>query len=410
MIMAKYSRATWLVIACTALATILKIYCAATTWGTNDTGLFQLYGHALYEAGLEKTYEASQYYNHTPALSAVLMGLYWLSSTFALPFPLLLRLPGILADVVTTLMLWRLVSRHMPGRISVGWVCLFALNPVSFMVSGYHGNFDSVLAMFVFLAAYECYRGRVDLSAFYFALAVHVKIAPLILSPIFFFYWLNRGKGARFFVITMSLLLAVWILPLLEFPKVFIHNVFEYGSYWGIWGITYWLRMCPDPQMQFVSFYNLYPIQNEIMMALKILVVAGIMIVGWRRSRLGTDSIFGTLSYSWGIFFVLAPGVLLHYLAWPSCVMMLHARRWWLALLATNSLFLFRCYTVINHGMPWDKGLFTAALLDKWTAWSNIPWVAYIAFLGYFAVKAIREREASQASALAAQALEQSAA
>ena len=380
-----------LIIASIALATVLKIYCAATTWGTNDTGLFQTYAHALYEVGLQKTYETSQHYNHTPVTSDVLMAMHWLSITFPLPFPLLLRLPGILADVVTSLTLWRFAEKHMPGRIAPGWICLFALNPVSFMVSGYHGNFDSVLAMFVFLAACECVRGRVELSALFFSLAVHVKIAPLILSPVFFFHWLHRGKGLRFFAITMGLLLAVWIVPLIEFPRVFIHNVFEYGSYWGIWGVTYWLTKLPDPHMKFVSFYDLYPAQNTIMTVLKAVVVSGILLLAWFRSR--TGRIFETLSCSWAIFFVFAPGVLLHYLSWPSCTMLLHARRWWLVILAASTVFLLRCYTVINHGFPWNVGLFTAALLNQWTAWSNIPWLVYIAFLGSFAVSAATEKE-----------------
>jgi len=386
------SSARWLIIASIVLATILKIYCASTTYGTNDTGLFQMYGQALYENGLEATYRATDYYNHTPVLSIVLIGIYWLSNTFSWSFPLLLRLPGIAADVVTTLMFWRLASKHMGGRISTGWICLFALNPISFMVSGYHGNFDSVIAMFVFLAAYHCFRGRVDICAVFYAFSVHVKIAPLILSPVFFFYWLHHGKGLRFFIITTGLLFAVWLVPLMEYPGVFLHNVFAYGSYWGIWGITYWLHLLPGNQLYLVSFYGLTPIQNEIMAALKAVVVAGILFIAWRRSRMAPDSIFETLSYSWAIFFVFAPGILLHYLAWPSCIMLQHARRWWLFLLATNSLFLLRCYTVINNGFPWDKGLFTAAVLHRWIAWSNIPWFAYIFFLGWFACRAISER------------------
>jgi Gpi18-like mannosyltransferase len=381
---------TWLIVASIVLATILKIYCASTTYGTNDTGLFQFYGQVLYEAGLQETYAASQHFNHTPALSMVLIALYWLAKTFSWYYPLLLRLPGIAADVAASLMFWRLAARHMPGRISTSWVCLFALNPVSFMVSGYHGQFDSVIALFIFLAAYQCFRGEVELCAFFYALAVHVKIAPLILSPVFFFYWYYRGKGLRFFVITNSLLFAVWIIPLLEYPKIFLHNVFGYGSYWGIWGITYWLSWLPWPQMRFVSFYDLFPVQNEIMTALKIVIVAGILILAWKRSNPEPDSIFETLSYAWAIFFVFAPGALPYYLVWPSCIMLVHSRRYWAFLLAANSVFLFRSYTVINNGFPWNKGLFTVHVLHKWIGWSNLSWMAYVIFLGYFAVKALQ--------------------
>jgi hypothetical protein len=370
--------------AAVALATLLKIYCAATTYGTNDTGLFQLYGQALYENGLEETYKASQHFNHTPALSCLLIALYWVTTTFSWSFPLVLRLPGIAADVVTCIFLSRLISRDSSTGLSWNWGILFALNPVAFMVSGYHGNFDSVIAMFVFLAAYYAFRDRIDLCAFCFALAVHVKVAPLILTPVFFFFWMRRGKGMRFSIIVSALLLSVWLFPLIRFPGVFLHNVFGYGSYWGIWGITYWLRQTGYAPFHLVSFYSLNPLQEKIMTGLKIVVIAGIVALAWFQRSRNTRSIFATVSYSFAIFFAFAPGVLLHYLAWPSCFALLHARRWCLILLTASSVFLFRCYSVINHGFPWDKGLFTVHVLDRWIAWSNLPWIAYTAFLASF--------------------------
>jgi hypothetical protein len=382
--------AKWLFVLALVAGTALKVYCASTTYGTNDTGLFQLYGQAIDEAGLEETYKASQHFNHTPALAAVLVCLYWLSKTFAWSYPLLLRLPGIAADVVTALVVWRLITVDFRGRLSPAWACLFALNPVSFMVSGYHGNFDSVLAMFVFLATYYAFKERVDLCAFFFAFAVDVKVAALILGPVFFFYWLGRGKALRFSLITSCLLLPVWIVPLTHYPALVLHNVFGYGSYWGIWGITYWLRETGYPAFHLVSFYDLNPIQDRIMAVLKVVTAAAIVILAWRRARLGASSIFASVSYSFAIFFAFAPGVLLHYLAWPSCIALFHARRWYLVLLAASSIFLFRCYTVINHGLPWDKGLFTVQVLDQWIGWSNIPWLAYLGFLGCSVLRGIR--------------------
>jgi hypothetical protein len=126
------------------------------------------------------------------------------------------------------------------------------------------------------------------------------------------------------------------------------------------------------------------------MTMLKIVAATGIVILAWRRSRLGSKSIFASVSYSFAIFFAFAPGVLGYYLAWPSCIALFHARRWYLVLLAANSIFLFRCYTVINNGLPWNKGLFTAQVLDRFIGWSNIPWLAYLVFLGCFVIKDIR--------------------
>jgi hypothetical protein len=80
-----------------------------------------------------------------------------------------------------------------------------------------------------------------------------------------------------------------------------------------------------------------------------------------------------------------------------------HVRRWYLILLTASSVFLFRCYTIINNGLPWDKGLFTAQIVDRWAGWSNIAWVAYAIFLGRFVLKAtylpIRTRHSIEALA-----------
>ncbi len=375
---------------CCALAFAAKVYCAATTYGTNDTGLFAMYGQAVAEAGLEQTYAASQHFNHTPLLANVLAGLYLLTKGTGLPFPLLLRLPGIIADLVTCLMLWKLVHRDLPGRISTAWCCLFALSPAAFMVSGYHGNFDSVMAMFLFLTAYYCIRDRPEWSAFFFAAAVHVKVAALILSPVFFFFWLARHQGRRFFLVTSGLVLAVWLIPLLLYPKLFLANVLGYSSYWGTWGITYWLRTTGYPPFHLVSFYGLAPIQRHLMLALKVLVEVAILILAWRRATAPRAEIFATLSAAWAIFFVFAPGILLHYLVWPSCFFLLYSRRLYLLLLATGSVFLFWCYTVINGRIPWDQGLFRVEVLESWLPWSNLPWCAFVVALVTMVVAARR--------------------
>lgn len=363
---------------CCLLAFVAKLYCAATTFGTNDTGLFQLFGQAVYEAGLQATYENSRHFNHTPLLASVLAGMFWLSQTFGWSFPFLLRLPGIVADLVSCVFIWRLANRLWPATVSRLWCCLFALSPVAFMVSGYHGNFDSVLAMFLCIAAYCCVTGQADRSAVCLAMAIHVKVAALVLSPVFFFFWLARGKGARFFAIVSALVLAVWLLPLLGYPRAFVGNVLGYGSYWGVWGINYWLRETGYGPFHLVSFYGLAAIQTRIMLLQKIIVVAGVTWIAWRRRK--ESDVLVTISYAWAIFFAFAPGVLLHYLAWPSGLLLIHSRRWFAAILGASSVFLFWCYTVINGGLPWDKGLFRVEVLERWIAWSNVPWIAFLAF------------------------------
>ena len=57
------------------------------------------------------------------------------------------------------------------------------------MVSGFHGNTDPVMVMFLVLAAHMCLKERPILAGLFLALSCQIKIVPLLFVPIFFFFW-----------------------------------------------------------------------------------------------------------------------------------------------------------------------------------------------------------------------------
>jgi len=88
------------------------------------------------------------------------------------------------------------------------------------------------LAMFVLLTVLR-FRDRVDLCAvFCFAVA---KNRRLLLSQSFLLL-VRARKTCRFFV--WPVCLRQFGLFLWSISALVLHNVFGYGSYWGIWGIT----------------------------------------------------------------------------------------------------------------------------------------------------------------------------
>ncbi len=80
-----------------------------------------------------------------------------------------------------------------------------------------------------------------------FALACNIKIVPILVAPVFIFYWIERGRRAAvsFMGTSGSLMLAGAAWGLINCPAAFLRNVFGYGSYWGTWGVTYWLMQTP---------------------------------------------------------------------------------------------------------------------------------------------------------------------
>jgi len=376
----------FIVLAFAFLALALKIYCAGTTFGTNDVALHFAYGKTISEKGLIATYQSNPIFNHTPLTGEFFRTCYSLSKPDYELFPFLLRLPGIIADFLVVLALIRL--REQTGSPSWWALGLLAASPVSFMVSGYHGNVDPVMVLFLVLAGCGCVKSRPVLCGFFLGMACNIKIIAILLSPVFFFYWLHRKQASGFALAVFITTLLNFIVPLLTAPEVFLKNVFGYSSYFGIWGITYWLRETNWNEVQNISCIFLTQTQFVIMYVLKGLIIATIPLLAWCRRK--ENDIFSTLAVAWFVFFAFAPGVCAQYLVWPAPFVLCFSLRGYLALTAASSLFLFFFYNVISKGMPWNLGISLNLLTPQWVAWTNWPWAAVVACL-FYSMKKLRD-------------------
>src|SRR2546423_11944356 len=144
---------TTLIVAIALVAAALKIAIAYNTIGTNDAVFFYGFAKVLNEHGLEWTYAHSRYCKHPPLTAYFLQGIFLLTEQgwcqdLGFHFPFLLRLPGIIADLLVVLILLRIRNSDFP--IPAWGLALFAISPVSLMVTGFHGNTDPVM---VFLLA-----------------------------------------------------------------------------------------------------------------------------------------------------------------------------------------------------------------------------------------------------------------
>jgi len=278
---------------------------------------------------------------------------------------------------VLALLRWR----DAAGRPPWWALALFALSPVSVMVSGYHGNMDSVLTCLVLLAVRECDRGRAMACGIWLGLACNVKVIPLLVAPVFFFFWLSRGRAREFFVPASACILAGWAVPLVAIPRIFLGQVLGYSSNWGSWGIPYALRETGLPQFEPLGFTGLTAGQATIMTLLKCGIVALALWIAWHRRAMPANAVFSTVAFVWAEFFVLAPGVGAQYLVWIAPFLLVDSARWYAAVTLASGIFLAVFYQTISHGWPWYHGVSTAELVPAWVAWSVLPWAALAAFL-----------------------------
>jgi len=298
----------------------------------------------------------------------------------------LLRLPGIAADFLVVLVLLQFRKIDPPSqssgvtsiRIPTWALALFALSPVSLMVSGFHGNTDPVMIFLLVCAVWMCLRDQSALAGLFFALSCQIKIVPLLLLPAFIFYWWSQKRIRGFFITGAITTLVLWSEPLLNFPLLFAKNVLAYGSYWGFWGITYLFRATGLPEFSRLSFFDLEPAQTIIMTVLKLIVVSAALWIAWQHRRARGRAFVESLAYTWLVFFIFAPGVCPQYLILFAPFILILSPTFYTAVTIASSAFLFAFYNITAGGLPWKVALAMDDSQQHWTVWSLLPWLVII--------------------------------
>jgi len=172
---------------------------------------------------------------------------------------------------------------------------------------------------------------------------------------------------------------------------VLVKNVLGYGGFWGIWGLTYCLRLTGLHEFSKVSFFNLSGTQNAITMTLKVIVVLSILLLAWRRKKLPPPALFASIAYAWMIFFVLSPGVAAQYLVWLAPFVLLLSPTFYGFLVAGSSIFLFAFYTITSGGFPWYSAYASTKLSAICALWAVIPWLTLVGGLFALVLSARRQ-------------------
>ncbi|MDQ6693985.1 MAG: glycosyltransferase family 39 protein [Chloroflexota bacterium] len=108
-----------------------------------------------------------------------------------LPLTLAIKAPLALLDGLTALVIYASVTKLSDRRDALIAGCLFALNPVSMLVTAYHGQFDSLPLLFIVMAWYLARFHAADrrlslfLAALLVGIAILAKTWPILLLPCF---------------------------------------------------------------------------------------------------------------------------------------------------------------------------------------------------------------------------------
>lgn len=332
----------------------------------------------------------------------------WLSLSFNLPFPLLIKLPAILADVAITALLYRagqkLWSTEGPPASAPVWApsiadpaafvaLLYALNPIPLYVAAYHGQFDA-LPLLCALLAWYWYRfhgaaaGGQLAAGLLLGLGVLDKTWPVIFLPLFLLRLHGVAARARLAAGTAIPVVAGLAVYLTFWPGTLwgvLGIVLGYHAIAGWWGYTAVLNLLKAAAWQ-PGFAWLRPLEPATLFALAerygtyaTLAALGLFYLTLGRSR---DLLDGMLTVILLLFTVTA-GFGVQYLSWLVPLALLAQQRRPLRWYAGMAALLLEGTYLMSLMRGWLPGALSPLGGQIFTWLLSLPaWLVTIAWLG----------------------------
>ncbi|NNG35989.1 glycosyltransferase family 39 protein [Nakamurella aerolata] len=351
----------WVLLAASA-ALVVKVVLALTTWGSNDIGHWLAFVDAARQTGPVDIYAFPfdttpwngrwSFYNHPPLIGFYLQLVIWLQDSGIAP-EVTIRVVSSLFDVAAALLVYALLRRRTVERAALAGGLAVALSPVLIIISGFHGNTDPMFMALVLAAVYLLADRRAAAwSGVCFALAVGVKVVPLVAGPVLLFAAWRQGRGVALrWLAGAGLTSAVFWLPaVLQHGRILLHNVFGYGGTdyyqgWGVGRLSVWVA---GPEV-----WRTVAGGGTVVVVLCALLPLGLLVLLARRGVDGSAVLPGVVALSLAGFCLLTPTFGTQYLVWGVAPAVLLAPWIGAVFQLVAGGWLFWLYTRWSGGLPW---------------------------------------------------------
>lgn len=169
----------------------------------------------------------------------------WLADTADLSFVKLVRLAPIGADVVITLLIFQQLRHSVGSKAAFRSGLLYALNPISVLVSAYHGQFDAIPSLFLLMAVLMLNRSSL-VAGTWLGLGILDKSWPVLALPSLWAAAKRSRERLRLLIgVSFSAVAGVGIYLLLFNGQVrtVLNRALGYNWGIGVWGYTYLFRL-----------------------------------------------------------------------------------------------------------------------------------------------------------------------
>ena len=183
---------------------------------------------------------------------------------------IVLKLLIVLTELLGAIYLIRILKK---SGIKTSRIWLLYLNPLWIVECTGNTHFEGVMISFFFIALYFLLQQKIIIGSFFFAIAVQIKLIPLILLP-FFFRYFGFWKSVKFYVITIAAVIAFGFIQLdssnIEnfgsslrlYFKVFEFNSFVFYHYlqFGFWDTGYNMTKVYGPRLSYIAILLIFSI------------------------------------------------------------------------------------------------------------------------------------------------------
>jgi len=267
-------------------------------------------------------------------------------------FPFLFRLIPILTDYASIFVIWKLLNKYkIKNKFLICLICI--INPINFLISGFHGNTDPAFVFFILLAIYFAENNKIIFSGLIYGLSMCIKIPPIILAPIFFFYFTKKKEKITFFLSSLILPIIVFLPYLFKDYYSVIRNIFLYSGLKGIWGLGHILvSIFTNPNVSIYIRRLAYAVyKSHITYGIIIFFIIEIFLSKSLMSNKKLNLVEGAF-LAFCLFLAITPGFGVQYLSWLSLYAVIASFTLGMIYVLIGGIFLYRVYAYWNGGLP----------------------------------------------------------
>lgn len=196
-----------------AVGFFLRISASTLINGHNDINLFKNWAETAAK-GFSEFYVNARQADYPPLYIYILGIIGKIVSIFDLNsyYVLMLKIPSIVADVITSYLIYKLSKKHLNLTISIFLTAFYIFNPAVFIDSTFWGQVDSLFTLLIVIAIYLLFEKKYTFSSVVFSAAALMKPQGIIFLPILFFELVRQRKVKNFIYAAFSAIITMLII------------------------------------------------------------------------------------------------------------------------------------------------------------------------------------------------------